>query len=223
MKWVTRGKNILAEPRTGHNSRGMETQIRMFTGGMAQTNAYLLARDGKAILIDAPLGVCDWLGTLGVFPTDLLLTHQHYDHVEDASKLAAKGVKVHAHSPYSRELTLELLLLQSGYALEVAPYEVGNVLGDASALDVAGWSFGIEHVPGHAPDSLVFLTEGLVFAGDTLFAGGIGRADLPGGDMELLVRGIRGKILTLDEDSRVFPGHGPGTTVGCEKAGNPFL
>ena len=97
------------------------------------------------------------------------------------------------------------------------------MLGDTKEMEAAGWHFRIEHVPGHAADSLVFLIDDLIFAGDTLFAGGVGRADLPGGDMDLLVRGIREKILNLDAESRVFPGHGPETSVGKEVATNPFL
>ncbi len=221
-------KRVRFEKKSGEHAKhaqslGMETRIRIYTGGMAQTNGYLIERDGKAILIDAPLGVCNWLESLGVSPSDLLLTHQHYDHIEDAAALATQGVSIHAHSAYSKELTLELLLQQSGIPLKITPYEVGNVLGDATELDVAGWHFRIEHVPGHASDSLVFITDDLVFAGDTLFAGGVGRADLPGGDMDLLLNGIREKILSLDADSRVFPGHGPETSVGSEKATNPFL
>lgn len=201
----------------------MDIQIRTFTGGMAQTNAYLLEHNDHSILIDAPLGVCAWLESQGTMPSDLLLTHQHYDHVEDAAKLAAKGVKIHAHSPYSQELTLELLLQQSGMPLRVEPYEVNNVLQGADQLDLAEWNFHIEHVPGHAPDSLVFLINDLVFAGDTLFAGSVGRTDLPGGSMDLLVEGIRQKILTLAPESRVFPGHGPETNVAEEANSNPFL
>ncbi len=201
----------------------MDIKINTFTGGMAETNAYLLQRDDKAILIDAPLGVCDWVDSLGVSLTDLLLTHQHYDHVEDAAALSAQGVRLHAYSAYSQELTLELLLKQSGIPLKIKPYQVDNVLGNNAELEAAGWHFRLEHVPGHATDSLVFLTDDLVFAGDTLFAGGVGRADLPGGDMDLLTQGIQEKILNLPPESRVFPGHGPQTTVGREIESNPFL
>ena len=204
-------------------SQFMETQIRMYTGGMAQTNSYLLENNKHTILIDAPLGVTEWLESLDIKPSDLLLTHQHYDHIEDAAKLAKQGVKIHAHSAYDRELTLEPLLQQSGIDLHVQPYEVDHVLGEPHEIDIKGWKFQVKHVPGHAPDSLVFLTNNLIFAGDTLFAGGIGRSDLPEGDHNLLVSGIREKILTLDTTSRVFPGHGPDTTVAKEISTNPFL
>ena len=83
----------------------------------------------------------------------------------------------------------------------------------------------MESVPGHSPDSLIFIDAAArrVFSGDTLMKDGIGRSDFPDGDGELLIRGIQEKILTLPDDYRVFSGHGPPTTVGAEKEGNPFL
>ena len=166
-------------------------EIRSFTGGMAQTNGYLLGsskNDGSCILIDAPLGVSDWLDSLNETPTSLLLTHQHYDHIEDAAKLAAKGLKIYAYANYAQSLTLELLLQQSGIPIEISPYSVDNVLEGQSELEAGGITFKLEHVPGHSLDSIVFVHGDLVFGGDTLFAGGIGRADLPDGDMNLLVQ-----------------------------------
>ena len=92
------------------------------------------------------------------------------------------------------------------------------------SLEIGGLKMGLAHVPGHAVDSVTFhLPEsGELFSGDTLFADSIGRADLPGGDPELLIAGIRGKLLTLPESTVVFPGHGPATTIGAERAGNPY-
>lgn len=201
----------------------MDIKISMHTGGMAQTNGYLLQRGEQAIMIDAPLGACAWLESLGILPTDLLLTHQHYDHIEDAAKLSKAGTNIHAFADYSSELTLETFLEAAGMPVNLTPYRVDNLLKGKSEITIDDWTLQIEHVPGHAADSLVFITENLVFAGDTLFAGSIGRADLPGGDMELLVSGIREKLLSLDADARVFPGHGPDTTVGTEAASNPFV
>lgn len=201
-------------------------EIRSFTGGMAQTNGYLLGSSkngGSCILIDAPLGVSDWLDSLNETPTCLLLTHQHYDHIEDASKLAAKGLKIYAYANYAQSLTLELLLQQSGIPIEISPYSVDHILEGQSELEAGGITFRLEHVPGHSTDSVVFIHDNLVFGGDTLFAGGIGRADLPDGDMNLLVQGIQEKILTLPSSSSVFPGHGPSTTIAEENATNPFL
>ena len=90
-----------------------DLQIRSFTGGMAQTNGYLLGSSqngGSCVLIDAPLGISQWLDELNEVPSSLLLTHQHYDHIEDAAKMAAKGTKLYAYSPYAQGLTLEILL-----------------------------------------------------------------------------------------------------------------
>lgn len=203
-----------------------DLQIRSYTGGMAQTNGYLLSSagdGGPCILIDAPLGVSEWLDHLDEQPTDLLLTHQHYDHVEDVAKLVAKGARLQAYTQYSKDLTLEKLLEESGIPLKVEPYRVDHLLKDKKALEAGGLHFDLEHVPGHSPDSVVFVCDRLLFGGDTLFAGGVGRADLPGGDMELLLSGIRNKLFTLPSETRVFPGHGPETSIGEEKATNPFL
>ncbi len=201
----------------------MNLSIRTYTGGMAQTNAYLIGESEPCLLIDAPLGVCEWLKGLGVQPTDLLLTHQHYDHVEDAAKLAAMGVRLHAYSPHSQDLTLEKLLQASGIPITVSPYTVDNLLEGTSDITACGVHFTLQHVPGHSPDSVVFVADDCAFVGDTLFAGGVGRADLPGGDMNLLISGIREKLLTLSPETRIYPGHGPDTSILEEMVSNPYL
>lgn len=201
-------------------------QLRTYTGGMAQTNGYLLgsSKDGGCcVLVDAPLGIGQWLGELGEKPNCLLLTHQHYDHVEDAAALAAMGAELYAYAPYSQDLTLEKLLQQSGIPIHIDSYHVDHVLKDCPVLEAGGLNFKIEYVPGHSTDSIVFIHNDLVFGGDTLFAGGVGRADLPGGDMHLLITGIEKKMLTLAPSVIVYPGHGPSTTIAAEKAANPYL
>ena len=201
----------------------VDMKIRSYTGGMAQTNAYLLGENDHCILIDAPLGVGSWLERIGAKPSDILLTHQHYDHVEGVAELADQGIPVHAYAAFSQDLTLELLLQQSGIDLQVTPYSVTHLLECKDVLEVGGWKFHLAHVPGHAEDSLVFVRDDCAFVGDTLFASSVGRADLPGGDMELLISGIQKKLLTLDDATQVFPGHGPTTSIGAERSGNPYL
>jgi hydroxyacylglutathione hydrolase len=203
--------------------RPVDMKIRSYTGGMAQTNAYLLGENDHCILIDAPLGVASWLESIGAKPSDILLTHQHYDHVEGVAELADQGIPVHAYAPFSQDLTLELLLQQSGIDLKVTPYTVDHLLGSTDTLEVGGWKFNLSHVPGHAQDSVVFVADDCAFVGDTLFASSVGRADLPGGDMELLISGIQKKLLTLDDSTQVFPGHGPTTSIGVERSSNPYL
>lgn len=213
----------MVKHRTLSMIQPVEMKIRSYTGGMAQTNAYLLGENDHCILIDAPLGVASWLDGIGAKPSDVLLTHQHYDHVEGVAELAAQDIPLHAYAPFSQDLTLELLLQQSGIDLTVSPYTVDHLLENANTLEVAGWKFDLFHVPGHALDSVVFVSDHHAFVGDTLFASGVGRADLPGGDMELLIRGIQKKLLTLDDATQVFPGHGPTTSIGAERSSNPYL
>ncbi len=201
----------------------VDIKIQRYTGGIAQTNAYLIKDGDSSLLIDAPEGVSQWLERIGEKPTELLLTHQHYDHVQGAAELAAQGVPILAHSPHSRDLTLENRVQAAGFEIYVEPYEVTTVLEGKTECVVGGMRFEIRHVPGHSPDSIVFIIDGYAFVGDTVFAQSIGRSDLPGGDMNLLVTGIQEKILTLADDTKLLPGHGPGTTVALEKSSNPFL
>ena len=200
-------------------------RIRSHTGGMAETHAWLVESTDGNLLVDAPLGTAKWLTDLGVRVDHLLLTHQHYDHIEDAAAVQATGATVHAFAPYSTALTLEDLVRASGRDLIVQPYTIDHLIADASSLRLAGLDIKAIHLPGHSPDSLVFHPEGsgLVFVGDTLFAGSIGRADLPGGDLDQLLDGIARHLLVLPAETRVFPGHGPETTIGREAATNPFL
>ena len=200
-------------------------KLSTFTGGMAQTNAYLAETPQGNFLIDAPEGVAAWLAGRGVRVDHLLLTHQHYDHVQDAAAVAATGARLHAHAAHSTELTLEVLLRQWGMPLEVAPYTVHYLLAAGEAMEILGLAFQVHHVPGHAADSLVFHLPDFetAFCGDTVFAGSVGRTDLPGGDTDLLLAGIREKILSLPAQTRLLPGHGPATRVDAERQGNPFL
>lgn len=200
-------------------------KLTPFTGGFVRTNAYLLETTGGNILIDAPSGVAEWLDGIGVRLDHLLLTHQHYDHVEDVKKLAARGAKVHAHSGYSKDLTLESAARDWGLPIVVEPYEVNGLLAGKDTLALCGHEFRLSHIPGHAVDSLAFHVPayGMVFSGDTLFAGSIGRTDLPNGDTRQLLDGIDRHLMTLPENTKVYPGHGPATTIGSEKSGNPYL
>ncbi|MEK7954433.1 MBL fold metallo-hydrolase [Luteolibacter soli] len=196
-----------------------------FTGGFVQTNGYLIETpDGSHLLVDAPAGSAAWLKAKGIVPTALLLTHQHYDHVEDAAAVAAMGVRVFAHAAYSTDLTLEEMMRSYGMPVHVEPYAVDELLEGRTSLEINGLRLELAHVPGHSPDSVTFFIResGELFSGDTLFEGSIGRPDLPGGDGPLLIDGIREKLFVLPENTQVFPGHGPTTTIGAERAGNPY-
>ena len=199
--------------------------ISLFTGGLVQTNGYLIEAPSGHLLIDAPAGVLAWMEFKGIHPTDVLLTHQHYDHVEDVAVLRRAGARIHAFAEYSPQLTLEKHARSWGMPITIQPYEVHHLLKVDEILKIHGFEIEMAHVPGHSPDSVTFhfREEGVVFSGDTLFARSVGRFDLPGGDGELLLDGIARHLLTLPPDTRVFPGHGPSTTIGKELKANPYL
>lgn len=190
---------------------------------MVQTNGYLVETLGGNFVVDAPAGISGWLDKKGVRIDALYLTHQHYDHVEDVAELQGRGVKVMAWAEYSKDLTLESYGSSWGLP-EVRDFKVDELIpeGDGRWFDM---EVKVSHVPGHSLDSITFHLpkEEVVFAGDALFAGSVGRCDLPGGNFETLVSGIREKLLILPDETQVLSGHGPETTIGRETVGNEFL
>lgn len=209
--------------------------IDVFTGGAFQTNGYLVTlADGGRILIDAPEGVADYLRSREYGIELLLLTHLHHDHVVDVAELKRDhDCPVWAHSNPDDDLTLKSVLAASGLQMDLESFEVDRLLAGESEIEIgsAGVKLGVLHVPGHSPDSLCFGPldlEGLagtpvLFGGDVLFCGSIGRTDFPHGDHEQLITGIQEKVFTLPDETQVLPGHGPATSVGREKATNPFV
>ena len=202
-------------------------KLTIYTGGVCATNGYLMETPDGNLLIDAPEGIADWVAARGVRVDHLLLTHQHFDHVLDAAALQAGGTRLYAMEEFSDEVTLESLSRKWGMPDPVAPYRIDHRLAPAPAhpLELCNLQFSLYHVPGHALDSIVFYLpdHGLAFSGDTLFAGSIGRTDLPGGSHRLLLDGIARHLLTLPPQTRLLPGHGPATSVGEEAATNPYL
>lgn len=200
-------------------------KLSTYSGGFVQTNGYLIETPAGNLLIDAPEGVADWLSEKGVRVDDVLLTHQHYDHVMDAAALREKGARLHAFDDYSQELTLESAVRGWGLPIRVDPYQIDSRIFPSEPLYLAGLDFEIAHVPGHSPDSIILhlVDHALVFSGDTIFAGSIGRTDLPGGSTTQLLDGIAAHLMILPPETRVLPGHGPATTIGEEAASNPYL
>jgi glyoxylase-like metal-dependent hydrolase (beta-lactamase superfamily II) len=196
----------------------------MFTGGTLETNAYLLACPGGNLLIDAPEGAAEAFRNTPV--ELLLLTHGHFDHVWDAAEVARiHGCRVAMHPTTEEMLADRGLLKRLGIDLEIEPVAADIKLLEGGNLDLLGKNFSILEVPGHCPGSICLHDEaaGHLYGGDVLFAGGVGRWDLPGGDRKLLLSGIRKKILSLPDETAVYPGHGPTTSVGKEKTTNPYL
>ncbi len=204
----------------------MPFRYKKFTGGLLETNSYLVDAPEGWLLFDAPQGVLAWLDSLNIRVSLLVLTHGHFDHMMGAAELlASHGMPVACH-PADVPLIAERRDYSSWGILEpVHPVEAGRLLEEGAGQHLLGRRYDVMHVPGHSPGSLCFYdaeAEALV-GGDVLFSGGIGRTDLPGGDQDALLRGIRNKILPLPGQTTVLPGHGPATTISDEKYSNPFL
>ena len=200
-------------------------KISLYTGGMVQTNGYLVETPNGNFLVDAPEGIAEWITCRGVRVDDVLLTHQHYDHVTDAAKLQAMGARLHAFADYSKDLTLESFARGWGMPITVTPYQIDRCFEMDEPLRIAGLTVLLAHIPGHSTDSVTFYLadEAVVFSGDTIFAGSVGRTDLPEGSTDQLLAGIARHLTGLPAETRVLPGHGPGTTIGKEAKSNPYL
>ena len=200
----------------------------MFTVGPLQENCYLVRREGsdRALLIDpgdeAPK-LQAAMDELGVEPDAILLTHTHFDHSGAVAPLArAPGAPVYC----PRE---ELPVLADPSAFfgamfgPVEGWEAEHALDGGQRLQLAGFDVDVVATPGHSPDHVTFVIDGALFSGDVLFQGSIGRTDLPGADHETLMESIAGLLERFDDDTRVHPGHMGLTTLGRERATNPFL
>lgn len=200
---------------------------------MAASNCYVVApeRGGAAVVIDAPPdpdGVGALLRRHDLTPVAVLVTHAHIDHVGGAGSLDRRySVSTYLHPDDGWLAAAPEEQLRSLFGMvppgDFAPPDRFVDLADGETLKLAGLSFDVLHTPGHTPGHCCFLADGSLFSGDQLFAGSVGRTDLPGGDWDTLVDSMKAKILVLDDDVEVLPGHGPATTIGRERRTNPFL
>ena len=195
-----------------------------FTGGIFDTNSFYLKN--AAILVDAPQGAADWLARHGYPVSTLLLTHGHIDHVWDAARVQSEHkCLVGYHAETEPMVTQRNFFKEYGFGWEIEPIEPGFQIEESPSVTIEGVDFQVLLVPGHCPGSLCFLDKKTrtLFGGDVLFAGGVGRWDLPGGDGELLFRLIKEKLWPLGDDVTVLPGHGPATKIGIERETNPYV
>ena len=182
----------------------------------------------KAVVIDPGAEgkkVYRWLAEKGLQVEYILLTHGHVDHIEavDELKDLLGNVKVGIHAGDAEMLTDGRKNLSAYFGPGVALKPADILLEDGQEIPVGNLSLKVIHTPGHSAGGVCFLTPEGLFSGDTLFAGSIGRTDFPGGSLDLLLWGIKEKLLILPEETRVLPGHGEETSIGEEKRDNPFL
>jgi len=210
---------------------------------IAGTNAWIVAPSGpggECVLVDAPPdpeAIVGRLAEQGLRLVALLATHGHVDHVGGVSEVVGAqehDVAVHLHEA-DRHMLLDpvgtggtLGRVLAGEELDLEPPELLYGLDDGQRVSGAGMTFTAVHTPGHTQGSVCFLLDvdgepPVLFSGDHLFAGSIGRTDLPGGSHDQLLASMAEKILPLSDDVRVLPGHGATTTIGDERRTNPFL
>ena len=196
------------------------------------TNAIALIEPSRqeCVIIDAPLEAYDWAVQVaqqhGCKIVALVLTHGHWDHILDGHKFAAAGIPTYGHVD-DMEM-FEAPAKMASYAipgLEMLPVQIDHWIKGGDALDLLGDQLEIRHVPGHCPGNiLVYLaSEQAAIVGDVIFAGSVGRYDLPGGDFSVLDKSIKTQVYTLPDATVIYPGHGPNTSVAQEKRGNPFV
>jgi len=197
--------------------------------GPMEVNCYILAsrNNSRAIIIDPgdqERKIRQVLNKYQLSPGLIINTHGHYDHIGCDDKF---GAPIYIHRQDLTFLKDPGLNLSGIFA---SPCEVKSeikTLEDKQTIELDGIQLQVMHVPGHTPGGIALIlkepTDKIVFTGDSLFCQGIGRSDLSGGDESLLIKSVKEKLLTLSDDTVIYPGHGPNSTIGAEKRSNPFL
>ena len=204
----------------------MPPAVDTYQLGPIATNGYVVRAErgaAEAVVVDPGGDAASLrleLARAGARCAAILLTHTHWDHIGAVADLA-EGTTAPVYVSPDAVGALESPLSPPG--LTIRSYKGAHRISGGDPLKVAGISFEVLDVPGHAPGHLSFYTDGALFSGDVLFAGGVGRVDVPGGDWETLLESIKRLGETYPPDTVVYPGHGPATTLGAELEGNPVL
>jgi glyoxylase-like metal-dependent hydrolase (beta-lactamase superfamily II) len=207
----------------------MALRVDQLSLGPLGTNCYVVRRDvgsAEAAVVDPSGDATELrltLARLGTRCSGILVTHGHFDHLLGVADLA-EGTGAPVHMPEGERALLESpqpAHTPAGITVRAHPPEV--LVSGGDTVEVAGIAFEVLSVPGHSPDHVAYYADECLFSGDVLFAGSVGRTDLPGADWETLLASIRSLTETLPAETVVYPGHGPTTTLGAELARNPFL
>jgi len=203
------------------------SEVRQVPVGAFQANSFLVRAGGDSVVIDPgaePDRIAALLDAWETAPRAILLTHAHVDHVGGVAALVRRyRAPVYLHAA---DLPLYERAAEAGamFGIQVeTPPPPDEWFEHGQRVTFGQIAFDVRHAPGHSPGGVVLVGDGAAFVGDCLFAGSIGRTDLPGGDTDDLLRSIREQILTLPGDTRLYTGHGPPTTVAAEAESNPFV
>ncbi len=202
----------------------------VFDGGAKTPGGYV--DDGQlkeAVIIDpAADAACieAMIARYKLRPVAVLLTHGHFDHLSAADAVRKRyGIKVYAGNEERSVMNSSSSNLSLPFTGEGMTFEADEYFKPGEELDFAGFRIGTIPVPGHTIGSVCYYFEEqkVLFSGDTLFAGSVGRSDFPTGNAGQLIRAIKSELMSLPDDVKVYPGHGESTTIGCERVNNPFI
>ncbi len=206
----------------------MPLRVDQLSLGPIGTNCYVVRADSaaaEAVVVDPSGDAAELrltLAGMGTRCAAILVTHGHWDHLVGVADLA-EGTGAAVHMPEGERMLLEqpgaFAPVGSGYGAHVPEVTFSG----GETVELAGIEFEVLAVPGHSPAHVAYHAEGCLFSGDVLFAGSVGRTDIPGADWDTLIASIRMLVETLSAETIVYPGHGPITTLGTELARNPFL
>ena len=210
--------------------QGKRMKIEKYALGSLGTNCYLVENEETKELVIIDPAICpdymiSYVKRIGYEPKAILLTHGHFDHIMGIDTLRREwSVPVYASALEQKVLTDANVNLSVAYGAGYV-FADAKFLEDGASLALAGYQIRMISTPGHTAGGCCYYIEEeeVLFSGDTLFAGSVGRTDFPTGSMSTLVRSVKERLLSLPEDTQVYPGHMEATTIGFEKENNPFL